>query len=308
MKVYPIAFDSLGVRSMSTIVVLNDIKIFIDPYAALAPIRYGLKPSHLEIEMLNFYLEQIYKLGSYCDYAIITHYHYDHHPIPEDNNFFKSFKKCHFLIKDFEKEHFSAKKRGSAFTNNLKKNKISFEFVDGKKIKIEDIKIKFSKPVWHGEVNSKVGRVIMVCIEYLNRKLFFGSDAQFLIDKNALKFALKIKPNYLIIDGFPTILEGYKVKHESFLEGIKNMKKIFERVNYSWIIIDHHLLRDKDFEKKFPFFDYKKIITAAKFYNLENLLLEAYRKEIYKKEIIFDLEVYKDNARKVISKIINSSI
>ncbi|MEM0324471.1 MAG: MBL fold metallo-hydrolase [Candidatus Aenigmatarchaeota archaeon] len=305
MKIYPIAFDSLGVRSMCTLVCINNLKIIIDPYAALAPKRFGLEPSNLEIDMLNFYLKQIYKIGNFCNYAIVTHYHYDHHPRPNDTNFFESFRNCKFLIKKFEKEHYSARKRGKLFEENLKKFKIEYEFADNEEIKIGRTKIIFSEPVWHGEVNSKVGRVITLLLKYKKEKFFFGSDAQFLIDENALNFVLDHKPKYLIIDGFPTILEGYKVKKESFKIGVKHMEKIFEEINYEWIIIDHHLLRDKNFDKKFPYFDYKKITTAAKYYNLENLLLEAYRKEIFENKISFDLNKYKSHFSNLIKNVLS---
>lgn len=287
---------------MATLVLTDNLKIFIDPYAALAPKRYGLPPTNLEIEMLKFYLEKIYEIGNFCNYVIITHYHYDHHPKPYDNKFFENFKNCKFLIKSFEKEHYSAKKRGSIFIKKLNEYKIDFEFIDGKEIKIGNVKIIFSKPVWHGEINSKVGKVIMVLIKHKKRKFFFGSDAQFLIDDNALSFVLENSPDILIIDGFPTILENYKIKKESFEIGIKHMKKIIEETNYELIIIDHHLLRDKDFFKKFPYFN-EKILTAAKFYKMENLMLEAYRKEIYENKICFKIENYKRKIEEIVSKI-----
>jgi predicted metallo-beta-lactamase superfamily hydrolase len=43
-RIVPLAFDSFGVRSMSTFVETDDLRILIDPGVALAPIRYGLEP------------------------------------------------------------------------------------------------------------------------------------------------------------------------------------------------------------------------------------------------------------------------
>ncbi|MEM5820808.1 MAG: MBL fold metallo-hydrolase [Candidatus Aenigmatarchaeota archaeon] len=302
MEIYPISFDSLGTRSMATFVKTN-VNIFIDPYAALAPRRYGLFPHETEFNMLNFYLNIIYKLGKFSEYVIITHYHYDHHPRPNDNNFFESFKNSKFLIKDFSKEHRSAKIRGKLFIKNLEKYGIEYEYVDGEEIKIGKTKLIFSEPVWHGEINSKVGRVITLLIKHKKQKMFFGSDAQFLIDEKALSFVLDNRPNFLIIDGFPTILEGYKVSSKSFEVGLKHMKVVIEEINFDKMIVDHHLLRDKEFKKKFPYYS-EKIITAAEFYGLQNLQLEAYRKELYN-GYKFDLDVYKNQILKVVEKIIN---
>lgn len=303
MEIYPISFDSLGVRSMATFVKAKNVNIFIDPYAALAPKRYGLKPSKLEFEMLNFFLEKIYELAEITDYVIITHYHYDHHPRPNDEKFFESFKKAKFFIKNFEKEHYSARRRGSVFKKLLEKNKIEYEFVDGEEIKIGNTKIIFSEPVWHGEINSKVGKVIMCLIKRGKKKLFFGSDAQMLIDERTLNFVLDYKPNFLIIDGFPTILIGKEVKQESFEIGIKNVERIIEEIPFEKLILDHHILRDKEFKNKVPFYS-EKIITAAEYYKLENLQLEAYRKEIYEGKL-FDIEKYKNFMNTIVARIKN---
>jgi len=48
VKIVPIAFDSLGVRSMATFGETADMKILIDPAAAPAPTRYGFPPHPVE--------------------------------------------------------------------------------------------------------------------------------------------------------------------------------------------------------------------------------------------------------------------
>lgn len=291
MEIYPIAFDSLGVRSMATFIKASE-KIFIDPYAALAPKRYGLKPHEKEIEVLNFYLEKIYELGKKADIAIITHYHYDHHPRPYDYKFFESFRNVHFLIKDFRNEHRSARFRGSIFIQKLKENGISFNFADGKEF-IYSERIVFSNPVWHGEENSKVGRVIMCLIN----SLVFGSDAQNLMDKKALKFVIENNPRYAILDGFPIVFE-WKFGNEKLERSNSNIIEVLKRTEVEWIILDHHIAREKNYKEKileilnFSKKVNKKVISAAEYYNMENLLLEANRRELYEGKS-FNLEIYK---------------
>ena len=60
MKIIPLAFDSLGVRSMAT-GVETDLRIIIDPGAALGPSRYNLPPSKIELQRLEE-LSKIYKI------------------------------------------------------------------------------------------------------------------------------------------------------------------------------------------------------------------------------------------------------
>ena len=50
MRVKPLAFESLGVRSMSTLVEVDDLNIVIDPSISLAPNRFRLPPHPVEIE------------------------------------------------------------------------------------------------------------------------------------------------------------------------------------------------------------------------------------------------------------------
>ena len=79
MKVKPIAADSLGVRSMATFIQTNDVAIFIDPWAALGPYRYGLGPAQVERQALRNAKARIENAAKKADTFIISHYHFDHH-------------------------------------------------------------------------------------------------------------------------------------------------------------------------------------------------------------------------------------
>ena len=301
MEIYPIAFDSLGVRSMATFIKSYE-NIFIDPYASLAPKRFGLYPHNIEYDHLKFFLEKIYKLGKKTDIAIVTHYHYDHHPRVHDEDFFESFSNAHFLIKKFENEHRSAIVRGKKFVEKLKEYKISYNFADGKEFVYSE-RILFSKPVWHGEENSKVGRVIMVLIN----SFLFGSDAQNLMDKRALNFVIRNKPSKMIIDGFPIVFLK-KFGEEKLKESNKNIIKIIEKISFEWLILDHHIAREKNFKEKiaeilrFSLEKNKKVLSAAEFYGLDNLLLEANRKELYN-GLKIDIKYYQGRLEKIFSHV-----
>lgn len=63
MNIVPLAFDSLGVRSMATFVE-TDLRIMIDPGLDLAPLRYGLPPSKTELERVK---ELSVKINEYAE-------------------------------------------------------------------------------------------------------------------------------------------------------------------------------------------------------------------------------------------------
>jgi len=48
MKITPLAADSLGARSMATIVETPDVSVLIDPSVRLGPFRYDLRPHPTE--------------------------------------------------------------------------------------------------------------------------------------------------------------------------------------------------------------------------------------------------------------------
>jgi predicted metallo-beta-lactamase superfamily hydrolase len=88
MVVHPLAFDSIGVRSMATYVEAKGLKVLIDPAVALGPRRYGLPPHPLEWERLRQTWEDVKKYADQSDLLIVTHYHYDHHN-PDELDFYK---------------------------------------------------------------------------------------------------------------------------------------------------------------------------------------------------------------------------
>jgi len=208
MKLVPVAFDSFGVRSMATFVKTKDVSILIDGAAALGPNRYGLKPTKEEFKALEICKNRIIEFGKIADVLIVTHYHYDHHPYPWDEDLYSIYKNKILLIKDVSKDiNPSGRRRGKIFESKIK-DVSKIEYADGRSFEFGNTFISFSKAVWHGDVGSKVGKVIMVYIEEGKNSILFGSDAQSLADKEALKFVEEKNPQVLIVDGYPTIFVG----------------------------------------------------------------------------------------------------
>jgi predicted metallo-beta-lactamase superfamily hydrolase len=298
MLILPLAFDSFGVRSMATFVKTRDVSILIDGAVALGPRRYGLSPTEEEFEALEICKKNIIEIGKLADVLIVTHYHYDHHPYPWDEDLYSIYKGKTILTKNINEEiNQSGKTRGKIFENKIKRYS-NIEYADGKSFEFGNTYISFSKAVWHGDVGSKVGKVIMVYIEENKESILFGSDAQSLADNEALKFVKEKNPKLLIVDGYPTIFVGWKMQEKNFLGSKENLKEAIKHTDAKKIILDHHIVRDLDYrEKIMDIFELaeefkKEILTAAEFLKLDNLFLEAWRREIKNGERSVDVEGY----------------
>ncbi len=282
MEIIPIAFDSMGVRSMATFVKSDDVSITIDPSVSLAPSRYGLPPHRMEIDRMNEKWREIKGFVAKSDVVIVTHYHYDHHN-PEEVDVLA--EKRVFVKHPKEKINRSQMSRASYFLEKLKEKGIEFEFADGKRFEIGNTLIEFSKPVFHG-VNQKLGFVLEVYISDSKNSFLFSSDVEGPIHEDQTAFIIEKEPQIVFIDGPMSYMLGYRFSKDSLNKAIENLKKISEVVET--IAIDHHLLRDLNWRtaisevishaEQFS----TKLCSTAEFAGKKEDLLEARRKELYK--------------------------
>ncbi|MEM0202806.1 MAG: hypothetical protein QXO16_01100 [Archaeoglobaceae archaeon] len=281
MRITPIAFDSMGVRSMATFVENDDVRIAIDPSVSLAPSRYGLPPHRIEIERMNEKWNEITSFIAKSDVVIVTHYHYDHHN-PEEVDVLSGKK---VLVKHpKEKINRSQMGRASYFLEKLKEKGIDFEFADGKRFEFGNTLLEFSKPVFHG-ANQKLGFVLEVYLSDSKNSFLFSSDVEGPIHEDQTAFILEKKPEIVFIDGPMSYMLGYRFSRDSLNKAIENLKRIAEVVET--IVIDHHLLRDLNWRSAIgEAISYAeqfstKICSAAEFAGEKEDLLEARRKELY---------------------------
>src|SRR5213083_3408088 len=76
MKITPLAADSLGARSMATLVETPDVTVLIDPSVRLAPYRYDLPPHELEEDRMRALWRGIRDASKKADILTVSHYHY----------------------------------------------------------------------------------------------------------------------------------------------------------------------------------------------------------------------------------------
>jgi predicted metallo-beta-lactamase superfamily hydrolase len=281
MEIIPIASESLGVRSMATYVKTNDVKILIDPSAALCPIRYKLPPHQLELDALENAKQKIRHYALKSDIITISHYHYDHYD--PDETFYKRKK---ILSKSIDHHiNKSQQKRGSEFQKQIKET-CELINADDTSYMFGETDLTCSPPFFHGPENVRVGYVMMVTIRDSTKTVVHASDVQGPVTKEATTYIINQQPDVLIMDGPPTNLLGFRFSKKSLHDANQNLIEIIKKTQCT-VILDHHLLRDLKFKEKFskPYEIYnEKICTFAEINNKKNNTLEAHRKIIWNKE------------------------
>ncbi len=299
IKVIPLAAESFGVRSMATLVETPDTKIMIDPGCALGPRRGDAKkfyyPHPLEYKALKECTEKIVTASLEAEILIISHFHYDHHK-PQFTDYFtiysdkeiaqKIYKDKIIYAKNFrENINSSQRKRGFLFNKIMRKQYKKIYWADSKTFQKGNTEIAFSPPVYHGEQKAKGGWVIMCSIIYDDEKFLFTSDVQGPMIKDTLNFILKQKPEVAYVGGPPIYLRNL-LSEDLLNQSLKNMIKLAEKI--PCLIIDHHLLRDKDWRKwadsifNTGLKKKHQISCASEYINEPENILEALRKNLYK--------------------------
>jgi predicted metallo-beta-lactamase superfamily hydrolase len=277
MKIIPVAADSLGVRSMATYVETKELKIFIDPGAALGPSRYGLPPAREEWKALDRAHKEINSIAKSCDVLIISHYHYDHYEF--DSDFYRG--KVVFAKDRLKNINLSQKERGKYFEARVREY-CNLTYCDSQEFNFKNVNIKFSSPFYHGPEKTKLGFVLMTTIEENKFKFLHASDVQGPVSKCAREYIIKEAPNLLLIDGPPTLFLGWKFSYKNLEQAIENLLRIKELD--CEIILDHHLLRDLRYKELLnAVYDKGNVKSCAEYLGKEQSMLEARRKELWSK-------------------------
>ena len=297
ITITPLAFESLGVRSMCTEVRTRDVTLLLDAGVALGP-RFRLMPHPSEFKARDEARERIMKAVAKAHVITISHYHNDHHtpnfidPVwlgtnPELSR--KTYEGKIVLIKDFRKKINTAqRRRGWMFKQAAEKWAKKYEVADGMVFHFGKTTVRFSEPVPHGEDESGLGWVLLCIVEKGDERLVFAPDVQGPVAETTVRLILDVKPDTVILGGPPTYLQGFRIDEEFFQTALRNMQKLVNEVER--VVVDHHLLRDEAWEKFLaPVQDSAKkanhdLLTAADLLKKEPTPLECRRKQLYEEE------------------------
>jgi predicted metallo-beta-lactamase superfamily hydrolase len=296
IKVSPLAAESLGVRSMCTLVETGDLKILLDAGVSLCPKRFGLPPHPIEFKAIEECRKRISEAAEKAEVVTISHYHFDHHT-PSYEDWLCNWTEAELTARQIysgktvlmksskEYVNFSQRRRGWVFQKTGGKYAEKLEIADGKTFNYGETTIKFSQPVFHGPENSALGWILMTTIVYKGEKFLFAPDVQGPISKHTLRIICEEKPQLVMIGGPPLYLAGFRVEEKQVQSGLKNLEKIVATVKCT--ILEHHILRDEQWrEKTLKLFKKAEkigntVMTAAEYLGLKNFLLEAKRKRLY---------------------------
>jgi len=286
IKVTPIAADSFGVRSMATFIETSSVRLLIDPSAALAPVRYGLKPHPVEWQRLEESWSKIIDLAAFAEIIILTHYHYDHH----STRHIELFKNKRLFVKDPSLNiNRSQMWRAAYFLQSVQGLPKQIKPADGRRLRVGETTISFSPAVSHG-VDAKLGYVVEVNVKSGGESVLFTSDVQGPVREEQVKFILENTPQTLIVDGPPTYLLGGSFKEDDLQLANQLLSRIMRSLVSSGlhtVILDHHLLRDLNYRERVkPVYGAGeelgvRLFTAAEFIGREVNMLEARRQELY---------------------------
>jgi predicted metallo-beta-lactamase superfamily hydrolase len=297
LKVTPIGFESLGVRSMCTYVETPDLRVLIDAGVALGP-RFRLLPHPREYRARNVCRAEIRECAAKADIVVVSHYHNDHHTpnytetvwlgcSPEESE--QIYQDKIVLLKDIRNAiNFSQRRRGWMFQRFVKKLGSKCEIADGQTFQFGRTKLKISDPVPHGEEESQLGWVLMTSVEYGDENMMHTSDVQGPMARGTTRVILKEKPDLIVLGGPPLYLEGVKVEKASIMKGLENAARVAARV--PTVIFEHHLLRSGNSrEKAEVVYDSAaranhRVISASDYLGREPQLLECNRERLYEEE------------------------
>ncbi|MCW4021018.1 MAG: hypothetical protein NWF14_07325 [Candidatus Bathyarchaeota archaeon] len=299
IKVTPVAFESLGVRSMCTYVETPDIKILLDAGVSLCPNRYGLPPHPTEYRALRERRNLMLEIAEKADAVTVSHYHFDHHT-PSYTDYVcnwssaetaeRIYKAKTILAKNYKSQiNPSQRRRGWLFAKTGGKHAARIEYADSRTFRFGATTVRFSAPVFHGSEDSRLGWVLMVVIERGFEKVLFAPDVQGPMYEETLRMILGEEPQLAIVGGPPVYLVDFKVSPERIDSAMKNLETIAEQVPVT--ILDHHILRDENWRQVAqPVFDKAssaghRVITAAEYAGAKNRMLEAQRKSLFENEM-----------------------
>jgi predicted metallo-beta-lactamase superfamily hydrolase len=271
--------ESLGVRSLSCVVEVENRKIVVDPGLALGYRRHGLLPHPAQVAVGEQVRRRILAELKDATDVVMSHFHGDHVPLPNANPYQLKAQQAAPLCRT---ARLWAKGR-QGLSENMLRRRQSLGKVLGTELPSaegqRDGALAFSLPVPHGRPNTKLGTVMMTRIEWGGTVFVHASDIQ-LLDGEAVSLIIDWQPDIALVGGPPLYLAWLSSRYREM--AWENARRLARHVDT--LILDHHLLR---YEEGLSWLDRlssetgQRVICAADFLERPRRLLEARREQLY---------------------------
>jgi len=280
MRIEIVGTESLGVRGLCCEVETRKRKILIDPGIALGYNRYGLLPHPFQVAVGTVVRERIISALTSATDVVISHYHGDHIPLVDANPYQLKAAKIPTLRQDIR----IWAKGLTGLSQNMKARAQALSSVFNRKLRNAEGRIDgsmaFSESVSHGQANNRFGKVMMTKIADEGEVFVHASDIQ-LLDRKAILQILQWHPDIVLASGPPLYL--LRLSNEKRKIAWQNAVSLSRAVDI--LILDHHMTRSEegiDWVKHLSCETGKRVVCAADYMKKPRLLLEAWRKQLYK--------------------------
>jgi len=283
MIITPLAAESFGVRSSAFFIETADVKVLIDPGVSLAHVRSGLAPHSQEIRAMNERWRVIKDHAARADILVITHYHFDHFD-PTEPIVFNN--KVLLMKHPLEAINASQRDRARELIRNYRTLPRRVEFADDRVFEFGSTSLRFSPAMPHGP-DTTVGWVVEASVREGASCFLYSSDIVGACRDEHMEFILSEEPDTLYLDGPLTYMLGQGFSLDDLRRSVSNINRLLEMPKLKTLIIDHHLLRDKNWKDEirevYAKADAvgKKVVTMAGFVGREEVLLEARRGQLF---------------------------
>ncbi len=255
IQVKPIAAESLGLRSFSTIIETPDCRLLMDPSAAVTPLR-GKFPHPQEYTEIEKIVNTLQQLSSTVDLVTISHYHNDHHR-PTYTNYDNHWSTPESTLKIYQNHPIYAKhprqkinpaqRRRAYFLEKFtSKFELPLKYMDDSRLQFNNTEVQFSPPFPHGAAGTPLGFIIATRIIYEDTNVVFAPDVQGPVDDQIVHWILSQPPSILILGGPPIYLPNHIFPAHYLESAEKHLRQLHEKIPL--ILIDHHLLRSRKWD------------------------------------------------------------
>src|SRR5262245_8720045 len=277
MKVIPLAADSMGVRSVATLVQCGTTSVLIDPGASLGASRFNLPPAEEEWEALRRANDRISAYAVGASVVFISHYHEEHFRYDVE-----LYRDRNVWARDPARLPSPTQAQRAATLWRDVGPACRMDRAEGRRLETPDAVLVASSPLSHGRDGTELGHVVALTVADRREGFRFvhASDVQGPLSPVATAYLIRERPNLLYLSGPPAYLER-ELGAALIDRGIANLVRIIDATGCR-VIMDHHALRDAQYPERFrALWESGRVVTAAGFLGLADAALESARLDLW---------------------------